>query len=634
MSSSSNRDIPGPALRAALADQRAGRRVEAERVYRRVRADTTEPAVRRAHATHLLGLLARECGHLAAAAGLLGESAGLLPGGDPAAAEFAANHAGALAEAGRWDEALAAAQRAVAAGESGGEAGGTGFAPAHHNLAVVLGHFKRREEWRACEIDPAYFDARLLRAETLRTLNRPAEAADAAGAAADLRPGDFRPRRLLGSLHADAGRTAEAVAARRRAADLAPDLAAVGSELLFTLHYDPANGPRELYAAARAWAEVHTDPHAPADPQFPNGRDPDRRLRVGYVSPDFRDHPIGRLLEPVLAGHDRGRFEAICYSGVEAPDAVGHHLRGLADGWVDLPGLTDDEVAAKVRADGIDVLVDCAGHFGDHRLGVFARRPAPVQVSAFGYCGTTGLRTIDHRLTDAASDPPGGAGAEAFHSEKLWRLPRVAWCYRPFDGAPDVGPPPAVENGFVTFGCFNNLVKVTDAVVETWSAILAAVPGSRLLLLGAAGDEHTARRFARHGIDPGRVEVAGRRPRAEYFALHNRVDVGLDPFPFNGDNTLCDALWMGVPSVALAGDRFAARRGLAHLAAVGLGHLAAESVEEYVGTAARLAADWPALADLRPALRQSVRASALGDAPAFVADLESAYRAMWRRRCG
>ncbi len=628
---SSPADIPGPDLLAGLAEQRAGRRVEAERVYRRVWADTTEPVVRRAHATHLLGLLARECGHLKAAADLLGESAGLLPPGDPAAAEFAANHAGALAEAGRWDEALAAAERAVV--------DGSGFAPAHHNLAVVLGHFKRREESlaasvRACEIDPAYFDACLLGAETLRTLDRPAEAAAAAEVAADLRPGDFRPRRLLGSLHADAGRTAEAVAARRRAADLAPDLAAVGSELLFTLHYDPANGPRELYAAARAWAEVHTDPHAPADPQFPNNRDPDRRLRVGYVSPDFRDHPIGRLLEPVLAGHDRGRFEAICYSGVEAPDAVGHHLRGLADGWVDLPGLTDDEVAAKVRADGIDVLVDCAGHFGDHRLGVFARRPAPVQVSAFGYCGTTGLRTIDHRLTDAASDPPGGPGAEAFHSEKLWRLPRVAWCYRPFDGAPDVGPPPAVGNGFVTFGCFNNLVKVTDAVVETWSAILAAVPGSRLLLLGAAGDEHTARRFARHGIDPGRVEVAGRRPRAEYFALHNRVDVGLDPFPFNGDNTLCDALWMGVPSVALAGDRFAARRGLAHLAAVGLGHLAAESVKAYVGVAVRLASDLPALAELRAGLRGRVADSPLGDAPAFVADLEAAYRAMWRAWCG
>ena len=444
---------------------------------------------------------------------------------------------------------------------------------------------------------------------------------------------DQRPIRCLANLLADLQQIDQVIEFRRKAIDLDPKSVWAGSDLLFTLHYHPNYGPREHYDEARAWAARHADPFASDLPAFPNDPDPDRRLRVGYVSPDFRDHPVGRLIEPAVALRDREAFEVVCYSEVAKPDHVSRHIRDLADGWVDTPGLSDEEVAAKVRTDRIDILVDCAGHFGNHRLGVFARRPAPVQVSAFGYCGTTGLTTIDYRITDAASDPPGGPGAEAVHSEKLWRLPRVAWCYRPFDGAPDVGPPPALANGFVTFGCLNNLVKVTDQVVAAWSAVLAAVPGSRLLLLGAARDENTARRFARHGIDPGRVEVAGRRPRAEYFALHHRVDIGLDPFPFNGDNTICDALWMGVPSVALVGDRFAARRGLSHLSAVNLGDLAAASVEEYVGTAVRLAADLPALADLRAGLRDRVGDSPLGDAPAYVADLEAAYRAMWRAWC-
>ena len=587
--------------------------------------------MRRAHATHLLGLLARDCGHVAAAANLLVESAAALPEGDPAAAEFHSNAAAVLADLLRWDEARAEARAEAELAVACNHA----FAPAHHNLSMALDQLGRLPEAAGAEAravirNPDYSEAHLHRGELLRRTGHPAEAEAALREGIRLMPDDHRPVRELGNVFGERQRLDEAVVARRRAVELSPHWGAAGSELLFTLHYHPGYGPQQHYDEARAWAARHADPHAPLDPQFGNVRDPGRRLRVGYVSPDLRDHPVGRLIEPAVALRDRAGFEVFCYSEVAKPDHVSRHIRDLADGWRETPGLSDEEVAAKVRADRIDILVDCAGHFGDHRLGVFARRPAPVQVSAFGYCGTTGLNTIDYRLTDAASDPP---GSERWHSEKLWRLPRVAWCYRPFDGAPDVGPPPALASGFVTFGCLNNLVKVTDQVVAAWSAVLAAVPGSRLLLLGAEGDENTARRFAGHGVDPGRVEVAGRRPRAGYFALHGRVDVGLDPFPFNGDNTICDALWMGVPSVALIGDRFAARRGLSHLSAVGLGDLAAAGVEEYVGTAVRLAADLPALADLRAGLRARVAESPLGDAPAFVADLEAAYRAMWRAWC-
>jgi predicted O-linked N-acetylglucosamine transferase (SPINDLY family) len=286
--------------------------------------------------------------------------------------------------------------------------------------------------------------------------------------------------------------------------------------------------------------------------------------------------------------------------------------------------VSDDEVFERVRADRIDVLVDAAGHFGDHRLTLFARRPAPVQVSGFGYCGTTGVRAIDYRLTDAWSDPPGDA--DRHHAERLWRLPHVCWCYRPFEPTPDVGPPPAAAAGHVTFGCLNNPVKMTDAVVAVWARVLAAVPGSRLLLLGSAGDPGPGRRFAARGVDPDRVEVAGRRPRAGYFELHNRIDVGLDPFPFNGDNTLCDAMWMGVPSVALAGAGFAARRGVSHLSAVGLADLVAATADEYVAVAARLAGDPPRLADLRRALRGGCRARRSATRPGT--------SATWRRPTG
>ncbi len=505
--------ILGPALRAAAEDHRGGRRVEAERVYRQVMADPSAPAARRAHATHLLGLLARDCGHLAAAADLLAGSADALPDGDPAAVEFLANAAAALGDLGRWGEAVTLAERAATAGPD--------HPPAHHNLSVALDHLGRAPEAvgasdRAVALEPGYAEAHLHRADVLRKVGRPDDAEAACREAARLRPADANTVRSLANLLADRQRLDECVALRRRVVELAAHWASAGSDLLFTLHYHPGHGPQQHYEEARAWAGRHADPHAPINPRFPNGRDPGRRLRVGYVSCDLRDHPVGRLIEPAVALRDRKRFEVVCYSEVAKRDHVSRHVRDLADGWVDTPGLSDEQVAAKVREDRIDILVDCAGHFGNHRLGVFARRPTPVQVSAFGYCGTTGLTTIDHRLTDAASDPPGESGesgAEAFHSDKLWRLPRVAWCYRPFDGAPDVGPPPAVGNGFVTFGCFNNLVKVTDQVVAAWSAVLAAVPGSRLVLLGPAGEDRAARRFAARGIDPGRVEVAGRRPR-------------------------------------------------------------------------------------------------------------------------
>ena len=579
--------------------------------------DPSQPAVRRAHARQLLGLLARDCGHNEAAARLLAESATALPEGDPAAAEFHNNASAVLSELGRWGEALEHAERAVACNAD--------FAPAQHNLSLALENNGRVVEAveaakRAVTLHPEYAAGLLHQGQLLRKHGRLEDAEMALREAVRLTPDDYRPVRELGHVLAEQLRLDAVVSVRRQVVELAPNWPGGGSELLFTLHYHPQYGARQHYEDARAWAVRHADPFATDVLHFENIREPDRRLRIGYVSSDLRDHPVGRLIEPAITLRDRERFEVFCYSEVAKPDRVSRHIRSVSDAWRDTAGLSDDDVAARIREDQIDILVDCTGHFGDHRLGVFARKPAPVQVSAFGYCGTTGVSTIDYRLTDALSDPP---GAEQWYSEKLWRLPRVCWVYRPFDGAPDVGPLPADENGYITFGCLNNLIIVTDEVVAVWAKVLLATPRSRFILLGTTLHQHIADKFASCGIDPDRIEIAGRRPRVKYFELHNRIDICVDPFPFNGDNTICDGLWMGVPSVAMIGDRFAARRGLSHLSAVGLAHLAAGSGDEYVAIASRLTCDLPALSALRQGMRARLQNSALGDAPGYVKDLEN-----------
>ena len=411
-----------------------------------------------------------------------------------------------------------------------------------------------------------------------------------------------------------------------------PDNAGVHSDFLLALWHDPRQTPRAVFEESRRWAARHAEPLRRLWRAHDNDRDPERRLRVGYVSPDFRDHAVGRLLRPVLARHGREAFEVFCYSDVERPDAMTARLRPLADVWRDTASIYDEELAEQVRADRIDILVDCCGHFAGNRLLAFALKPAPVQVSHFGYCGTTGLSAIDYRITDASSDPPGTT--EACHTEALVRLDGgCCWCYEPAEPTPDVGPLPALAVGHVTFGSLNRPAKLNDAVIETWARVLRAVPGSRLLLLsGTASDAGLSARFARHGVDAARVDDAPRQPRLDYLALHNRIDVGLDPFPFNGDNTLCDALWMGVPSVALAGDAFVSRRGVSHLNNVGLPELAAEDVDGYVWVAAELAADLPRLAALRAGLRGRLSGSALADGRSYVRRLEEAYRRMWRSR--
>ena len=353
-------------------------------------------------------------------------------------------------------------------------------------------------------------------------------------------------------------------------------------------------------------------------------------------SPDFCTHSVAFFIDPILAHHDRRHIEVTCYADVAVPDTTTTRLRTLADSWRNTCRLTDAQVAEMVRADGIDILVDLAGHTADNRLLVFARKPAPVQVTYLGYPNTTGLQTVDYRLTDAWADAeelPNG------YTEELVRLPHGFLRYAPPKEAPPVGRLPARETDYVTFGSFNNLPKVNPGVVARWSEILLAVPNSRLLLKTKSfNDEATQERyfglFAQNGVGREHLDFIGHTPSSrEHLALYNQVDIGLDPFPYNGTTTTCEALWMGVPVITLAGEVHAGRVGVSLLSSVGLTELIADTADQYISLAVELAGNVNRLSSLRANLRGRVAASPLCDGQTFTHALEAAYRSMWRRWC-
>jgi predicted O-linked N-acetylglucosamine transferase (SPINDLY family) len=342
---------------------------------------------------------------------------------------------------------------------------------------------------------------------------------------------------------------------------------------------------------------------------------------------------MGRYIGPVLECHDRQRFEVFCYASVARPDDITRRHQALPEHWRDIRGVPDDEAAEQIRRDRIDLLIDLNGHTDGHRLTLFARKPAPVQASHFGYMETSGLDAIDYRITDAVCDPPGRT--ERYHTEQLVRLPEIAWCYRP-DVAPEVNDLPAASAGHMTFGMFNACPKITSPAVAAWSEVLRRLPGARLLLLAAVNpqaDRCLLDAFTGNGIAPDRVTLESRRPRPDYFRLYHRVDLAVDSFPFAGCNTTCDALWMGVPVVTLAGQTCMARQGASPLAHLGLHELITDTAEDYVDTAVRLAGDLPRLTALRATLRERMSRSTLMNPQRFTRQLEEAYRWMWRQWC-
>jgi len=445
----------------------------------------------------------------------------------------------------------------------------------------------------------------------------------------------------LAEAHANLGRTLlaqgrhrEAEDAYRRASELDPADATLHSNYLAALPYGGAHEPDEILALHRQWATRHAD--VPPVAHVPPVVDPDRPLRVGYVSPDFRRHAVATFLEPIVAAHDRTRVEAICYSNVRVRDEVTARFAELAVGWREISHLDDDAAAALVRDDRIDVLVELTGHVARNRLRLFARRPAPVQVTYLGYYTTTGLDTIDYRLTDAWVDPP---GAEAHYTEAPFRLPDGWLCFQPPADAPAVNDLPCKATGHVTFGSFNNLAKVTPEVIRRWSAVLTGVPRSRMVmkdiaLRDAATRNRVRARFASHGVAEERLELIGwTKTRADHLALYRGIDLCLDTFPYAGGTTTCEALWMGVPVVTIAGDRYVSRFGVSILSQVGLHELIAGSGEEFVTTAILLASDPERLTELRREGRSRMAASSLCQPERFTRSLEDAYLAMYAERC-
>jgi protein O-GlcNAc transferase len=430
------------------------------------------------------------------------------------------------------------------------------------------------------------------------------------------------------------GRIEEAIGACRKAVELNPHDAAEHSNYLYALNFHPQIDPAKLLAEHVEWGKRHANDLSEVAPPHVNDPAPDRRLRVGYVSPYFRQHAVNYFVEPILRSHDHEHFEIFCYSDVVHPDTVTAGLESQADHWRATRHQSDEDLACTIRRDQIDILVDLTGHIADNRLLTFARRPAPVQVTYIGYQNTTGMSGMDYRLTDEQADPPGQT--DKLHTERLVRLPRSFFCYQPAEDAGPLTPLPAAARGFITFGSFNNFAKVTPRVIEAWWRILERVPRSRLIVLAyRAGylEEHLKSHASRKGIDPARIDVHDKVPHDQYMRLVSEADIALDPFPFNGHTTTCDAIWQGVPVVMLRGQTYASRFGGSVLANVGLGPLMADSVERYVEIAVAMAGDRNRLEALRRGLRATMQQSALLDFVGFTRNLEEAYRQMWRGWC-
>ena len=487
----------------------------------------------------------------------------------------------------------------------------------------------------ALEHHPGQADLEMLSGAIAAAAHDPAGALQAFERARAANPDLAGIDERIGEQLAFLGRGKEAIDAYDRAIARQPDNFALGGNRLFLLNHFALYDRARTFAEHRAWGERIEAAVASARREHHNDRSPERRLRIGFVSPDLRNHAIAYWLEGFLAGHDREGYPAHAFDvSPYAEDAVSKRLRGRFDHWYKCASMSDDELAGLVRGQRIDVLVDLAGHTGHNRLAVFARKPAPVQVSWFGYMQTTGLATIDWRLTDPQHDPP---GSEPYYTEKLWRLPAVA-CFMPDPDSPEPGPPPFERNGFVTFASANNWAKVSEGAKDAWAAILRASPRARLAVVARGGDESRVQEairgeFSRRGVDATRIDIRPFMPLAQFLAFFRDVDVALDPFPYGGGTTTLHTLWMGVPIVALEGDTELARATPAALRGTGLAGFVAATVDEYVAIGAQLAGMPAPIGGIRASLRERIAATAARDYAGFARTVENAFRGMWRQFC-
>lgn len=668
------------ALQSALADLEAGRTADAAAAFEQILQ--RDPEVAEAH--YFLAVIAYQAGQLTAALLSIEHAIRLRPD----AADCHNLHGLILVGLGRINEAVGTLQRAHAIDESlpdacnnlaaAHEALGAlqeaeifyrkaalidpGYAQAHSNLGrILLATGRPGDAEAACRAalsaQPHLSDAQFNLAVAQQRQGKVRDAAATVESAIATAPDDPNLWRYLGALRhsqgdlsggeaaireaiarqptlseaydnlagilLDQGRADDAEASFQQALSLNPEDARAHSNQLLCRNYTETD-PDRLYDAHKSWAEQHAGP-VKAGAAVPRNA----RLRIGYVSGDFRQHSVGFFFEPLLRHHDRAAYEIFCYANLENPDDVTGRLKSQTDHWRWVAGLDDDRLTKQIRDDRIDILVDLSGHTAGNRLPVFARKPAPVQATWLGYPNTTGLASIDYRITDAVADPD---GAERYATETLVRLEGGFLCYDPPVDAPDVAPSPALDNGFVTFGSFNNLRKITPNAIAVWSEILKGVPGAKLLLKARPlADPATVSRFrqmfAAHGIDDGRLILRGAVAAAtDHLATYAEIDIALDPFPYNGTTTTCEALWMGVPVVTLRGDRHAGRVGASLLTQTGQDACIAHTKNDYIAIARDLAKVPVYLEQRRARLRDTLRNSPLCDGDRFCRSMEAAYR--------
>jgi predicted O-linked N-acetylglucosamine transferase (SPINDLY family) len=574
-------------IETGLRYHQAGHYAEAEAIYRQILAVNPFEA----NALNLLGSLAQQTGRYELAVDLIGRAVAL----KPSSAMYRQNLGLALSSQGRFDEAIASFRQALAIQPD--------YPVAWDNLGCTLRNAGRFEAASSSHVQ-----------------------------AIKLRP-DFAWAhvRLAGALtfrrHFD-----QAWESMQRALELAPSDPSLHQEYLTLLQYQPSITPGRLLDAHLDYERRHAAAFASHWRPHANSPDLDRRLRLGFISRYFGLHPVGHFFVRFLENLDSSKFEIFCYSDSPAPDAMTARIKASAGVWIDSAGENDEVLASRIRADGIDILFDLAGHTYGNRLPVFARKPAPVQITWLDYVGTTGLAAMDYLVADPYEIPE---GSEHWYSEKILRVPDDYICFDPPPDAPPVNPLPALRRGCVTFGSFNLLAKTSPQILEVWARILQTVPNSRLVLRNrglseASTCEELFREFASFGIAPERLEFFGWSPRLEALASYHDVDLALDTWPYNGGLTTCEALWMGVPVITCPGQTFAGRHGLSHLTAAGIPEFIARDFDHYVELAADWAADLPRLDALRSALRERVARSALCDGARFSSHFAASLREVWR----
>lgn len=603
-----------------------GRNDEAIEAYRSaLREDPTH-----VNALFNLGVALREAGELRESSRALRRLLELTPDDVQAWNELGT----ASYELKEWDESEKAFRRALELNPR--------QAAAYNNLGSILRSRGRLEDarqlfLRALEIDPNLVEAQNNLGNLLLAGGEITAAIDRYRRATVLNPRHAVACNNLGNALLIAGDITGAVPHLRRALEIDPEFHSAHSNLVFCLNYVSDLTPDELAEEHFAWGRAHGQKRYDSRRVHSNSAVPDRVLRVGYVSPDFRAHSVAYFVEPLVRFHDRNVVQCFCYSDVREEDDVTERFKARADAWRDTANLSDEDLAAAIEDDRIDILVDLSGHTRNSRLSMFALKPAPVQVTYIGYPHTTGLNAIDYRITDDLADPPGAS--ESRHIEKLVRLAGGFLCYSPPDWAPEVSANPFRDNGYVTFGSFNNLSKMTSDVVEIWSRILLAVPGSRLLLKtqqlrDRAICERFAKMFESFGVERERVTMLPTcASLPDHLSTYSKVDIALDTFPYNGTTTTCEALWMGVPVVVLSGHSHAGRVGVSLLSRLGLRELIGEDSADYVARAIDLADDRERIERFRTDLRDIMKSSRLLDPRRICTELERAYREMWSSWC-